>query len=110
MNNTWNYKEDLQDPEAFEKIEKQYDIKIPEKLKDFVAEHNGASPSECVFDSEGGEHLFGAVLSFDSGEFGNYICLSMENGKILFWSHETDEMTVAGDELESFLKGLHPIK
>lgn len=43
MNNTWNYKEDLQDPEAFEKIEKQYDIKIPEKLKDFVAEHNGAS-------------------------------------------------------------------
>ena len=135
MNNTWNYKEDLQDPEAFEKIEKQYDIKIPEKLKDFVAEHNGASPSECVFDSEGGEHLFGAVLSFDSGEtckttiyqamdavqnksvipfaedpFGNYICLSMENVKILFWSHETDEMTVAGDELESFLKGLHPIK
>ena len=38
MNNTWNYKEDLQEPEAFEKIEKQYDIKIPEKLKDFVVE------------------------------------------------------------------------
>ena len=29
MNNTWNYKEDLLDSEAFEKIEKQYVIKIP---------------------------------------------------------------------------------
>lgn len=135
MNNEWNYKEDLQDSEAFEKIEKQYDIKIPPKLKDFVVGHNGASPSECVFNSEGREHLFGAVLSFDSREtckttvyqamdtvqnksvipfaedpFGNYICLSLENGKVLFWNHETEKMTVAGDELESFLKGLRPIK
>lgn len=131
MSDIWRYKEEIQDAKAFEKVEECYGITIPEEMKTFVKEHNGASPEKCVFRMGDREGVFGAVLSFDSGEtqkatvyqamdtvqdktllpfatdpFGDYICLSLENGSVVFWDHETDEKTCVGSDVRTFLSGL----
>ena len=99
MENAWKYKIDLKDPQAFAKVETLREIRIPKELRQFIEEHNAATPSNYHFMVGSTERVFGAVLSYDESEteadrvypaldaiknkklipfaidpFGNYIC------------------------------------
>lgn len=65
MNMTWKYKIDMKNLQAFADVEKFRGILIPEELKNFVAEHNAATPSRHHFMVGATERVFGAVLSFE---------------------------------------------
>lgn len=45
MENAWKYKIDLKDPQAFAKVETLREIRIPKELRQFIEEHNAATPS-----------------------------------------------------------------
>lgn len=132
MENVWKYKTDMKDPEAFTKVERLRGIHIPEELKQFVAEHNTAQPALYHFMVGGTERIFGAVLSFDESEteldqvypaleviedkkllpfavdpFGNFICYALDKNEIVFWDHETEDVTSTGKNLKQFIENLY---
>ena len=47
------------------------------------------------------------LLPFGIDPFGNYICYSLSNNKVVFWDHETDGITVVSDSLSAFLDSLY---
>ena len=105
---------------------------IPEELKNFVAEHNAATPSRHHFMVGATERVFGAVLSFEKNEteadtvypaleavedknllpfaidpFGNYICYQLNEKQIVYWDHENDAVTTTGKSLKEFIESLY---
>ena len=132
MENVWKYKIELKDSEAFSKVEKLRGIHIPEELKNFIKEHNAAQPSKYHFMVDSIERVFGAVLSFDEEEkeadkvypaleaignknllpfavdpFGNFICYALDKNEVVFWDHETEDVTSTGKNLEQFIENLY---
>ena len=132
MENTWKYKIDLRDEQMFGKIEEQLQLSFPEKLKAFIRAHNAATPARHKFMVGVSEQVFGAVLSFNEKEeeadtvstalkavrgedlipfgidpFGNYICYRTEDGKIVFWEHETGKYQNTELTLDRFLDSLY---
>lgn len=128
----WKYKIPLKDTSIFAKIEQERNGKIPEELKNFVQEHNAATPSMIRFPVGNVERIFGAVLSFNQDDhdadtvfsalravtdkellpfgidpFGNYICCHLKNHEILFWDHETGKNEAVAQTLEDFLALLY---
>lgn len=117
---------------AFADVEKFRGILIPEELKNFVAEHNAATPSRHHFMVGATERVFGAVLSFEKNEteadtvypaleavedknllpfaidpFGNYICYQLNEKQIVYWDHENDAVTTTGKSLKEFIESLY---
>ena len=132
MDLEWKYKIDVTDPAIFDEIEKERGISIPKELKTFIMKTNAATPSKYNFVAGGVERVLGAILSFNKGEsdtdsvftafrvikekelipfgidpFGNYICYSLKDSKIVFWDHETDNVTTIADNLTVFLDSLY---
>lgn len=132
MDMIWKYKIEMKNPHAFEEVEALREIHIPEELKGFVMEHNAATPSLYHFMAGSTERVFGAVLSFDKTEtdadtvypalgavkdknllpfaidpFGNYICYQLDRKQIVYWDHESDEVTSTGKNLSEFLESLY---
>lgn len=132
MNMTWKYKIDMKNLQAFADVEKFRGILIPEELKNFVAEHNAATPSRHHFMVRATERVFGAVLSFEKNEteadtvypaleavedknllpfaidpFGNYICYQLNEKQIVYWDHENDAVTTTGKSLKEFIESLY---
>lgn len=132
MENVWKYKIDLKDPQAFAKVETMRGIRIPTELRQFIENHNAATPSNYHFMVGSTERVFGAVLSYDEEEkeadrvylaleaikdknlipfaidpFGNYICYALDKNEIVFWDHETDKEVSTGKNLEKFIKSLY---
>ena len=128
----WKYKIDVANPEVFAEIEKERKITFPDDLKKLITEANAATPTKYDFMAGSNEKAFGAVMSFNRNEtdtdsvfvalsavtdtnllpfgidpFGNYICYSLSNNKIIFWDHETDVITVVSDSLSAFLDSLY---
>lgn len=128
----WKYKIDLANPEVFAEIEKERKISFPDELKKLITEANAATPAKYNFMTGNVEKAFGAVLSFNRNEsdtdsvfvalsaindtnllpfgidpFGNYICYSLSDCKVVFWDHETDGVTVVSDSLSAFLESLY---
>ena len=118
--------------QAFADVEKFRGILIPEELKNFVAEHNAATPSRHHFMVGATERVFGAVLSFEKNEteadtvypaleavedknllpfaidpFGNYICYQLNEKQIVYWDHENDAVTTTGKSLKEFIESLY---
>ena len=114
MELTWKYKIDISDPAVFDEIEKERQILFPDELKEFILKTNASTPSRYNFMLGNNERVFGAVLCFNENEpevdsvfdaleviedkdlipfgidpFGNYICYSLKEKKIVFWNHET---------------------
>ena len=54
-----------------------------------------------LFEKENG--LF--MLSFATDGFGNLIC--EEDGKSIFWRHETEEFELVADSIEELMNSLH---
>lgn len=128
----WKYKIDVKDENVFEEIEKQEGIVFPDELKSLILKCNAATPSKYNFMLDREEKVFGAVLSFNQGEsdtdtvftalktiknkalmpfaidpFGNYICYDLSDHEIVFWNHETDDITSTGKHLQDFLDSLY---
>lgn len=131
-NNTWNYKVELKDTSVFERLEKQLGISIPEELKNFIIENNGASPSLSTFMLNNNEESYNYTLSFNTKEtdeysnlyifdtlkptdpfpfandpFGNLICYDLKTNKICFWEHETDQYIQTDLTLSEFIDSLY---
>ena len=132
MDILWKYKIDVVDENIFSGLEKEYNIKFPDELKKFIIENNAATPSKYNFMLGTTEKVLGAVLSFNRGEtdtdtvfgafdviedktlipfaidpFGNYICYSLRDDKIVFWNHETNGINTTGKSLQEFLDSLY---
>lgn len=132
MENAWKYKIDLKDPQAFAKVEAMRGIRVPAVLRQFIENHNAATPSNYHFMVGSTERVFGAVLSYDEAEkeadrvypaleavkdknlipfaidpFGNYICYALDKNEIVFWDHETDDTASTGKNLEQFIENLY---
>ena len=130
--NNWKYKIDIKSASVFNEIEKQYRIKFADELREFITEHNGATPEKYHFMIENTEKVLGAVLSVNQGEsdvdtiysalsciensaiipfaidpFGNYICYSSATGMIVFWDHETNSVLSSEKNLTEFIDSLY---
>jgi hypothetical protein len=132
MDIIWKYKIDVKDQNVFSEIEKERGVVFPEELREFIIENNGSTPSRYNFMLKTQEKVFGAVLSFNRDEtdvdsvftalrsveeknlmpfaidpFGNYICYSFCDGKIVFWNHETESTVSTGRSLCEFIESLY---
>lgn len=132
MENTWKYKIELRDVQVFDEIAEQRKTTFPEDLKQFILEHNAATPERYNFMVGVNERVFGAVLSFNHEDedadtvspaltaikgpelipfgidpFGNYICYKTTNGYVVFWDHESGEYQSTGLSLAEFIDSLY---
>ncbi len=132
MDIIWKYKIDVADESVFAVVEKERGITFPVDLKALILEANAATPSKHLFMAGAVEHVLGAVLSFNRNEpdtdsvftalnavedrnllpfaidpFGNYLCYALQDGRIVFWDHETDGVTSTGLGLQAFLESLY---
>lgn len=132
MNIVWKYKIELADKNVFGEIEKERGILIPEELKKLVIEANAATPDKYNFMVGPTERVFGAILSFNKNEedtdtvftalevidnkmlfpfaidpFGNYICMNLTKKEVVFWNHETGDISSTGKSLEDLLNNLY---
>ena len=128
----WKYKIDVANPNVFSDIEKKYGIVISEELRVFILTTNAATPSKYNFMLGATERVLGAILSFNEGEtdtdtvytalstmedkslvpfaidpFGNYICYSNKDNKVVFWDHETSGVSSTEKGLDEFLDSLY---
>lgn len=128
----WKYKIDVANQNVFSNIEKKYGIVISEELRALILTANAATPSKYNFMLGATERVVGAILSFNEGEtdtdtvytalstiedkslvpfaidpFGNYICYSNNDNKVVFWNHETDVIVSTGKNLSEFLDSLY---
>lgn len=131
MNIEWKYKIDLAD-NALSEMSSKYQVIIPDDLKELLKVANAATPSKTRFMLKVDEKVFGAVLSFNPNEkeadsfesamnigfeknivpfgidpFGNYICYNTDNGSIVFFDHEEDNLEEVASTLEDFLNKLY---
>lgn len=132
MDLTWKYKIDLTNEQVFTEIEKDRGIVIPSNIRDFICKTNAATPSKYNFLIGSTEKVLGAILSFNRDEkdtdtvftalsvvenrdllpfaidpFGNYICYDVKKGVVVFWDHETDEVSSTAQDFDDFLMGLY---
>lgn len=128
----WKYKIDVANQNVFSDIEKKYGITISEELRALILTANAATPSKYHFMLGATERVVGAILSFNEGEmdtdtvytalstmedkalvpfaidpFGNYICYSNKDNKVVFWDHETSEVSSTEKGLSEFLDSLY---
>ena len=126
----WKYKIDVADREVFSDIEKKYGIVISEELRALILAANAATPSKYNFMLGTRERVLGAILSFNRGDsdtvytalstvedrslfpfaidpFGNYICYSNKDNKVVFWDHETNVLSSTEKGLSEFLNSLY---
>ena len=130
--NNWKYKIDVNYSGVFEEIENEYGVAFSDELKSFIAEHNAATPEKYHFKVGATERVFGAVLSVNEDEtdtdsiytaldiaydksiipfaidpFGNYICYSSNDCKVMYWDHENDSMESTDLKLADFIASLY---
>lgn len=128
----WKYKIDVVNQNVFFEIEKKYGIKISEELRALILMANAATPSKYNFMLGTTEKVVGAILSFNEEEtntdtvytalstmedkslvpfaidpFGNYICYSNNDNKVVFWDHETSWISSTEKGLTEFLDSLY---
>lgn len=128
----WKYKIDVADKKVFTEIEDERNISFPTELKEFILNTNAATPSRYNFMIGNNERVLGAILSFNHNEidtdsvfsalsviddqnlipfgidpFGNYICYSLKDGKVVFWDHETSQIESTEKKFDAFIEGLY---
>ena len=116
----------------FLKLKKKRHISFPNELKELIIEANAATPAKYNFMVGNVEKVLGAILSFNQNEadtdsvfvalsvisdtnllpfgidpFGNYICYSLKDKSVVFWDHETDNITDVSNSLSEFLESLY---
>ena len=69
MNNTWDYKVELEDLLIFNELEQEYNITFPEVLKEFIINCNGTMPKKSRFMVGTTERVLGEILSFNKSDY-----------------------------------------
>lgn len=128
----WHYKIDFKDESVFGEIEKERKITIPQELKDLIVEANAATPEKYNYMIGFTERVVGAILSFNKDEkeadsiytalsaiedknllpfavdpFGNFICLSLSDNKVVLYDHETNEVSSTDKTIKEFVDSLY---
>lgn len=129
----WKHVFPLKDSNAINKLEKKYCYQLPQDLKDCIEKNNAGMPVPYQFDIDGRKELvFGGLCSFNEGDvdciydfidgfvdnegklklfpfgldpFGNFFCV--QDGKIVLWEHEFEDIVVIADSFTRFLNMLH---
>lgn len=130
--NNWKYKVVLQDLTVFDRIGAMRGIRFPEELKLFIMSKNASTPVNYRFKVGSKEKILGSILSFNKNivgidsvftaltvvddknlipfgidPFGNYICYSVKNGKVVFWDHETGKVSSTNLLFKKFVDSLY---
>ena len=131
-NMSWKYVSPLKDTTAIDKIEKKYHYELPAEFKACVLQNNAGMPSRSILKCPENEYVFGGLISFnkddldsiyefikpfevDDGKkvklfpfgldpFGNFYCF--DNGKVMFYDHETDQSKTIAKSFAEFLDKL----
>lgn len=130
---TWNFVTKLTDKNCINAFEQKYKFSLPNDLQECIKKNNGGVPEPYTLLIEiNNEKVFGGLLSFnvlDSENvykiidildlfdgnhlkflpfgidpFGNYFCLN--NNKIYFYNHETENSIYICDTFTEFLAKL----
>lgn len=129
---SWKYVSPLKDTAAINKIEKKYHYVLPEEFKSCVLQNNAGMPSRSILKRPENEYVFGGLMSFnkddadniydfielfevDDGKelklfpfgldpFGNFYCFN--NGKVVYYDHETDQSKIIAESFAEFLGNL----
>lgn len=120
----------LKDNSVFENIEKTYNIEIPKYLKEIISKYNGGRPEKRLFDTQNGKkRILQGLISFNKEdrasisiyedflregyipfaitEFGDVICIKIDNGFIELYLHELDKFEYVCDNIEKFFNILY---
>lgn len=130
-NIVWEFVEPLQKDDTLNEFERGFAYQIPEELRALIQKFNCGYPDQDTFDIPRRGMVFSNLLSFnqDSEEsvylyldefkdggtlwglpfatdgFGNVLC--EKEGKIFFWSHETESLEPVADSVTELLNLLH---
>lgn len=129
MNKIVKKNEDKIDLTIWKDLEKKYDIRIIQPIKDFIETNSGGDPAKSMINTQNGPHEVRKILSLtrtskyysiakyadqflndthgkivpvavDSG--GNYFCVNNETGKVYFWFEEDGLYYQVADDLNEF--------
>ncbi len=126
----WKYIKPLTDNTVFENIEKTFKLEIPVSLKEIITKYNGGRPEKNIFDTQKSkERVLQRLISFNKEdkanifiyddllkkgyipfaitEFGDVICIKIDNESIELYLHELDKFEYVCDNIEKFLNILH---
>lgn len=128
MSNTWKYVKEI-DTAIISEIEKTYSINLPDDYKQSLEFCNGGKPlkdkfdiidrKECVVDymtdvndSSETKHMISKhnIFPIASDPFGNsigYLIKTNKLTKIVFWNHESNDITFIADSFNKFLSLLY---
>ena len=126
----WKYVKPLKDDAIFKNIEKTYNVEIPNYLKELIISFNGGRPEKTLFDTQKSkERVLQGLISFNKEdkanififeellkkgyipfaitEFGDVICIKIDNESIELYLHELDKFEYVCDNIEKFLNILY---
>jgi hypothetical protein len=130
----WKRVKPLKD--SIEDFEKEQGVIVPAVLKEVIALHNGGRPSPEIIKTAAGkeveiksllsfnkqdtetiynvigyfkERYKGTLLPFASEPSGDYFCMNLNELTIVYWEHETNEVSKVSDSLNEFMGGLYSI-
>lgn len=137
MNNIiWKRVKPLMQLDSINKFEQEYEVTLPDNLKEFIIANNGGRPNlDIIKKLDGNEVEVNALLSFNKedveniykvidyfkGQFGgkivpiatepsgDYFCINLNNNSIVYWEHETNELSFIANNLDEFLNCLYDL-
>ena len=114
---TWMFIKPLASWASAEELFATHNVMLPASIVSFLVRNNGASPSKSGFrTSDGKEQILNNLFDYNEGElcyvsialdavgehpglcpvgrdpFGNYICLDLCCGGVVFYDHEEDDV------------------
>lgn len=137
MNNIiWKRVKSLSRFNSLDNFEQEYDITLPDNLKEFIITNNGGRPNlDIIKTADGKEVEIKALLSFNKEDpeniykvidyfkkqfngnivpiatepSGNYFCIDLTNNSIVYWEHETNDLIFIAKDLVEFLNSLYEL-
>ena len=137
MNNViWKRVKKLTSINNINKFEKDYGITLPDLLKKFIISNNGGRPNLDIIKTEEGKEVeIKSLLSFNkedieniynvidyfkkefNGELvpiasepsGDYFCVDISKGSILYWEQETSKVIFISKNLNEFIDKLYKL-
>ena len=126
----WKYVKTLKDNSVFENIEKIYNVEIPTYLKELITKYNGGKPENTVFDTQQSkEKVLQRLISFNKEdkanifiyeellkqgyipfaitEFGDIVCIKVENSNIELYIQEQDKFEYVCKSIDLFFDKLY---
>lgn len=130
MSIQWKYSSPVEESEILT-VAKKHNITLPSYLIQMIMVGNNGSPTpkKFLYGNGSNEDVFKTLLSYNPQDIenvfsalkelqgmpslypfgndpaGNFICL--KGTKVVLWKHETHEVAIVADSVESFFEGLH---